>query len=122
MECGMTNPPNLANDHGFSIWGQYQTDPSPEQLLDYFTLQPEDLEIIQTCRYEHTKLGMSVQLCTLKFLGTFLSSPINVPEVIVQTLGIQLGLQNVKLERYLENRDALGCVDIYRNQISTDAN
>ncbi len=101
----MTNPPNQANDTDFSTYGQYQADPSPEQLADYFTLQPEDFEVIQTCRYDHTRLGMAVQLCTLKFLGTFLGNPINVPAVIVQTLEVQLGLQSVKLERYLENRD-----------------
>jgi TnpA family transposase len=97
-----TNQP-ASND--FSTYGQYNGDPNPEQLSDYFTLQKADLEIIQTCRYEHTKLGMAVQLCTLRFLGTFLSNPINVPVIVVQTLETQLGLHHVRLERYLENKD-----------------
>ncbi|MEJ7659371.1 MAG: DUF4158 domain-containing protein [Hymenobacter sp.] len=33
----------------------------------------------------HTQLGCAVQLCTLRFLGTFLPDPTQVPAVVVQT-------------------------------------
>ena len=67
----MPNPTSPRTPSKYENYGQYNADPTSEQLNDYFTLQPVDLEIIQTCRYEHTKLGMAVQLCTLRFLGTF---------------------------------------------------
>ncbi|MEJ7660198.1 MAG: DUF4158 domain-containing protein, partial [Hymenobacter sp.] len=43
-------------------------------------------------RRSYTQLGCAVQLCTLRFLGTFLPVPTQVPAVVVQTLAQQLHL------------------------------
>ena len=75
--------PKLNTQENYENYGQYNTEPTPEQLLAYFQLNNEDLKLIHTCRYPHTKLGMALQLCTLRFLGTFLTNPINVPDVVV---------------------------------------
>ena len=89
----------------YENYGQYNTNPTPEQLLEHFHLNAEDLNLINTCRYTHTKLGMAVQLCTLRFLGTFLPDPTNVPAVVVANLEAQLGVENINFKRYRSFED-----------------
>jgi hypothetical protein len=89
----------------YENYGQYNTNPTPEQLLEHFHLNPEDLNLVNTCRYTHTKLGMAVQLCTLRFLGTFLPDPTDVPAVVIVHLERQLGVENVNFKRYRSFED-----------------
>ena len=70
----------------YENYGQYNTNPASEQLLEHFHLIEQDQILIGTCRNAQTKLGMALQICTLRFLGTFLTDPINVPTVVIQTL------------------------------------
>lgn len=92
--------------HPFRTYGQYTGDPTSEQLQTYFTLEPRDLEIIATRRRDDTRLGMALQLCTLRFLGTFLDDPTAVPQAVLSSLSQQLQLSNVNLERYRDSDDA----------------
>ena len=59
------------NPAPYSKYGQYQSNPSKQQLELYFKLNPTDLKLIATCRTNPTKLGMAIQLCTMRFLSTF---------------------------------------------------
>jgi Domain of unknown function (DUF4158)/DDE superfamily endonuclease len=79
---------------------------TPGQLKKFFTLDQHDLNLVQKSGYNHTRLGIAIQVCTLKFLGTFLIDPIDVPEVVIHRLTSQLGLKNVKLKRYKQNDDS----------------
>ena len=56
-------------------YGRYTGDPTLEHLSDHFYLQPVDLERLSLLRQDHTRLGFALQLCTLRFLGTFLQDP-----------------------------------------------
>jgi hypothetical protein len=92
----------------------FLTIPTAEQLANFFTLTSDDLELIAPCRQNHTRLGMAVQLCTLKFLSTFPTDVTKVPAVVIDTLKTQLNLGGVDLERYqasektrLEHRDRI---------------
>jgi TnpA family transposase len=103
----MTSPNGEAsNTNQYSTYGQYNDTLTPEQLQTFFTLDQYDLELIKRSRSDHTQLGIAIQICTLKFLGTFLPKPTIVPEVVIQKLSEQLGLKNVKLERYANNDDS----------------
>ena len=88
------------NTTPYKDYGQYQTQPNASQLIKYFTLNAKDLKLIATCRTNPTKLGMAIQLCTMRFLSTFLEEPTQVPVIVIKTLGTQLGIHNVDLERY----------------------
>lgn len=46
------------------------------------------------------QLGCAVQLCTLRFLGTFLPDPTQVPAVVAETLVAQLHLAATELAGY----------------------
>jgi Domain of unknown function (DUF4158) len=80
--------------------GPYSIDPTPEQINDFFTLTVDELEMIAPCRHNHTRLGMAVQVCTLKFLSTFPTDVTRVPTIVVDTLKTQLRLETVDLGRY----------------------
>jgi hypothetical protein len=60
--------------------GPYSIDPTPEQINDFFTLTVDELEMIAPCRHNHTRLGMAIQVCTLKFLSTFPTDVTRVPK------------------------------------------
>jgi hypothetical protein len=59
-----------------------------------FTLKDADLNIIGERRGDHNRLGFAVQLCTVRFLGTFLEDLSETVPGVVVFLGRQLGLKD----------------------------
>ena len=90
----------------FQTYGQYHGNPSNAQLESYFEITAQDRKLIASCRSNITRLGMAVQICTLRFLDTFLEDLSTVPEIVVQHLEQQLGFQNTNLEAYCTSKDA----------------
>ena len=93
-------PVEFLTDEQAARYGRFATDPTPEQLARYFFLSEADHALIAERRRKHNKLGFAVQLCTLRYLGTFLPNPIEVPAVVVEHLAQQLDLPPEVLIKY----------------------
>jgi TnpA family transposase len=84
-------------------YGRYHGAPTPAQLAHYFFLNDQERSEIAAHRGVHNRLGYAAQLCTVRFLGTFLPNPTELPRVALRHLACQLGIKDPScLARYAE--------------------
>ncbi len=86
-------------------YGRYNGEPTEEQLARHFYLSPSDLAWIGTRRRAYSKLGFALQLCTLRFLGTFLADPTDVPPNVLAYVARQLKIADLSCIRKYMDRE-----------------
>ncbi len=96
-------PVEFLSDEQATSYGQFDGVPSLAELERYFVVDDADRELIDRRRGPHNRLGFAVQLATVRFLGTFLSDPIDIPWPAVVFLARQLGVDDPSvLKRYVD--------------------
>jgi hypothetical protein len=74
-------------------YGRYGEAPAARQLERFFHFDDRDRKRIGEHRGDHNRLGFAVQLATVRFLGTFLAHPADVPPVVAKTLARELAVE-----------------------------
>ncbi len=88
-----------------ATYGRFDGPPSIAELDQFFVLDDEDRKLIAARRRDSSRLGFALQLTTLRFLGTFLDDPIDVPAVVVDDLAAQLGIADPSCVKSYGERD-----------------
>ena len=96
-------PTSFVSDVQRQQYGQYVGDPSPPDLARDFYFDALDRIHIHACSGSHHRLGFALQLATVRFLGTFLDTPLAVPESVLRHVARQLNISPLtQITRYLD--------------------
>ncbi|MBV9139689.1 MAG: DUF4158 domain-containing protein [Pseudonocardiales bacterium] len=90
-------------DDEAAAYGRYAGEPSQVDLERVFFLDDEDRALVDRRRGEHMKVGFALQLVTVRWLGTFLEDPLDVPSAVLDFVAVQLGVVDPsQVKRYIE--------------------
>ena len=85
-------PVSFLSDEQALRYGRFVGDPTSEQLARQFHLDDADRTFIGAHRRDHNRLGVAVQLGSLRLLGTFLEDPAQTPASVMRFAGSQLAI------------------------------
>lgn len=98
-------PVEFLTDDDVAGFGRFVGAPSRVDLERVFFLDDEDLALVAGRRGEFSRLGFALQLVTVRWLGTFLEDPLDVPGVVLDFVAEQLGVQDPSgVKEYTQRR------------------
>ena len=96
-------PVEFLSDEEAAVFGCYAGLLSRAELDRMFYLDDIDLRLVAKRRGDHMRLGFALQLATVRYLGTFLTDPLDVPPLVTGHLAAQLGIEDPScVKRYTE--------------------
>jgi TnpA family transposase len=98
-------PVEFLSDAEAAAYGRYGGVPSRRELDRVFFLDDADRELIDERRGAANRLGYALQLTTVRWLGTFLPDPTDVPPGVLAYVAHQLKIEDPScVARYLDRR------------------
>ncbi|RLV57826.1 Tn3 family transposase [Parashewanella curva] len=88
---------DFLSDEQKAQYGKFHEVPNEAQLARYFHLDESDKEFISIRRGEHNRLGIALQLASLRFLGTFSKDVTTLPLVVKRYVAKQLSIKSVRV-------------------------
>ncbi|MEO7195630.1 MAG: Tn3 family transposase [Pseudonocardiaceae bacterium] len=86
-----------------AAYGCFKEVPTRPELERFFFLDSDDLDLVALRRTDGHRLGMALQICTVRYIGLFLEDPLDVPWLVVEYLAEQLGISDPScVKRYVE--------------------
>ena len=85
-------PVGFLSDEQANRYGRFLGDPTQDQLARHFHLDDADRAFVGEHRGNHNRLGVAVQLGSIRLLGTFLEDPALTPASVVRFAGDQLAM------------------------------
>jgi hypothetical protein len=96
-------PVEFLTDDEAGAYGRYVGDPLQADLERVFFLDDADRALVGLRRGEHMKAGFALQLVTVRWLGTFLEDPLDVPGAVLDFVARQLGVSDPsQVKKYTE--------------------
>ncbi|MGJ5895784.1 Tn3 family transposase [Streptomyces sp. V2] len=99
-------PVEFLSDEQAEAYGAFAEVPTRPELERFFFLDDADRDLIALRRSDGHRLGMAVQIGTVRYIGRFLGDdPLAVPWEVVEYLAGQLGIEDTSsVKRYAERR------------------
>ena len=96
-------PMEFLTDDELAAYGRYAGAPSQADLDRVFFLDDADRALVDRRRREHMKVGFALQMVTVRWLGSFLEEPLDVPGAVLDFVAGQLGVADPsQVQRYTE--------------------
>ncbi|MGB7795953.1 MAG: DUF4158 domain-containing protein [Pseudonocardiaceae bacterium] len=96
-------PVEFLTDEQAGAYGSFQEVPTQPELERFFFLDTDDLDLVALRRSDGHRLGMALQICTVRYIGLFLQDPLEVPWPVVEYLAEQLAINDPScVKQYVE--------------------
>ena len=96
-------PVDFLSDADAARYGRYAGPPRRVELEKIFFLDDEDKALIDRRRGPHLRLGFALQMVTVRYLGCFLTDPLEVPIEVLDLVAGQLGIADAScVKRYTD--------------------
>lgn len=102
-------PVEFLTDEQAEAYGAFTDVPTRPELERFLFLDEDDRDLIALRRTDAHRLGVAVQICTVRYVGRFLGEdPLAVPWEAVEYLAGQLGVEDAScVKRYPERRSTV---------------